>query len=170
MNVLITLKVTADCNSESGSRPKDHGNDGRKSKGLEDPICRRPGGETCYTNQGINRISRHRDRWRDGTCPHFSLRWSVLEGSLCLICPDFCQFAMHFSRLRSRSSASLAVESFLLLRDAGRSHSSPCCFLSSYSIRINRAWRNVPPMHFGVTAWTGAGTLNKHPCSGGQSF
>ena len=50
MNVLVTLKVTADCGSESGSRLKDYGNDGGKSKGLEDLIMPATGGETCYTN------------------------------------------------------------------------------------------------------------------------
>ena len=38
MNVLVILKVTADCGSESGSLLKDYGNDGGKSKGPEDLI------------------------------------------------------------------------------------------------------------------------------------
>ena len=43
MNVLVTLKVTADCGPESGSRLKDC-NDGGKSKGLEDLIVPATGG------------------------------------------------------------------------------------------------------------------------------
>ena len=50
MNVLVTLKVTADCGLESGFWLKDYGNDGEKSEGLEDLIMPATGGETCYTN------------------------------------------------------------------------------------------------------------------------
>ena len=50
MNVLVTLKATADCGSESEPLLKDYSDDGGKTKGVEDLIMPETGGKTCYTN------------------------------------------------------------------------------------------------------------------------